>query len=523
MDLPAGLPAPKLDRASDAPRTVPALRARAWRTSPAQASLALSLLGLFFAVLNGDLPIVRNALLYAQIAKSLLAHGMRLWTVCGDPSLVFNKPCGFAAIAAPLVGVFGINTGLVCASVAGGVLLVLSTWSFLRRFNPRFQLDDRAIPLELALCFFNPLLIYQFWSGYSDACFSAGFLFSFVVLDRLIREPARLHWAATYFASFVFCTLMKHGSVMMLPLHAAYLLWHKAELRQQWQVQRPQLLALAVAVLCSAVFLILGRLGVNPLLNLEVNRGQLSGDVNYAMNVKVVIVFLFITLSTWLLLLPRISVTIPNAALLTVLILNVHLLTTYRGSAYNTRYYITASPILAMYLVRAHATLRSALVRRGFLVSFLVLNALSILTFNQRAVYRWVTAQLPSIGFGATSYFDCLRMGDHLESLELIDGVNGQLPTGARLLHVSSYYGGGGFGVYEQAGFFRPDLQISYRQALTEQELEPLALAGTYVMYPPPFPAEPLNGMQALGPRLFRIPNRPMDVRPSDTIPTPRR
>jgi hypothetical protein len=245
------------------------------------------------------------------------------------------------------------------------------------------------------------------------------------------------------------------------------------------------------------------------LLNLEANRGQLSGDVNYAMNVKVVVVFLCVTLSTWLLLLPVISVTRADAAFITVLILNVHLLTTYRGSNYNMRYYITALPILAMYLVRAHAQLRSARSRRALVVSFFVLNALLILIFNQRALYRWATARLPGVGFGATSYFDCLRMGDHLESRDLIEAVNTRLPAGARLLHVSSYYGEGGFGVYEQAGFFRPDLQLSYRQQLTDRDVAELALGGTYVMYPPPFPAEPLSEMETLAPRLFRIPTRP--------------
>ena len=108
MDLPAGLPPAKLGGVAGSARAAPA-HAGWWRSAPAQVSLAIILLGLGFAALNGDLPIVRNALLYAQISRSLWAHGMRLWTVCADPSLVFNKPCGFAAIAAPLVEAFGIS------------------------------------------------------------------------------------------------------------------------------------------------------------------------------------------------------------------------------------------------------------------------------------------------------------------------------------------------------------------------------------------------------------------------------
>jgi hypothetical protein len=266
-----------------------------------------------------------------------------------------------------------------------------------------------------------------------------------------------------------------------------------------------QVWALAVAGLGCAAFLLLGRLGVNPLLNLEANRGQLSGDVNYAMNIKLVVVFLLITLGTAAALLPVIRITRADAAFITVAALNVHLLSVYRGSSYNTRYYITVLPILALYLVRAHAALRSRHVRRAVLASFFLLNGLGILVFNQRGLYRWLTERLPGVGFGATTYFDCLRMGDHLESRELIDGVN-HLPQQARLFHVSSYYGEGGFGVYERDGFFRSDLRISYRQQLTERDVRELDAAGAYVMYPPPFAPEPLAGMQELGPRLFRIP-----------------
>lgn len=465
---------------------------------------ALVVLGACFAALNGDLPIVRNAMLYAQIAASLLAHGMRLWTVCSDPALVFNKPCGFAALAAPLVAGLGTNVGLVAASVLGGALLVLSTWAFLGRFHSRFGLDGRALPLALAVSCFNPLVIYQFWSGYSDACFSAGFLYSFVVLDRLIREQTRSRWALLYFCTFVFCTLMKHGTIVMLPLHGLYLLWHKRELRDTWRDHRMQLWALSAAVLCSAGFLILGRLGANPMLNLEANRGQLSGDINYAMNVKLIVVFLLVTLGAFVALLPVIRITRADAAFISVAVLNAHLLSVYRGSSYNTRYYIPLLPILALYLVRAWGELRFRRARRVLVVAFFALNGMAIVLFNQRSLYRWMTAQLPGIGFGATTYFDCLRMGDHLEASELIDGVN-QLPEHARLFHVSSYYGEGGFGVYERAGFFRPDIRVSYREHLTANDIRELEAAGAYVMYPPPFAPEPIAGMEPLGPRLFQI------------------
>src|SRR5713101_1375838 len=60
-------------------------------------------LGVLLTFINRDLPIVRNALLYAQIHHHLVEHGMRVWQVCGDPQLVFDKACGFPALASPLI------------------------------------------------------------------------------------------------------------------------------------------------------------------------------------------------------------------------------------------------------------------------------------------------------------------------------------------------------------------------------------------------------------------------------------
>ncbi|HVZ35099.1 MAG TPA: hypothetical protein VG963_21885 [Polyangiaceae bacterium] len=145
--------------------------------------------------------------------------------------------------------------------------------------------------------------------------------------------------------------------------------------------------------------------------------------------------------------------------------------------------------------------------------SFLGIGGLGILVFNQRSLYRGLRAALPNPYMGATSYFDNLRMGDHLESQDLIDAVN-RLPQHARLFHVSSYYGEGGFGVLERAGFFRPDISISYREQLSEEQIRALHAEGAYVMYPPPFAPTPLASMEPLTQRLFHIPE-PALARPA--------
>jgi hypothetical protein len=478
-----------------------------WLTSPTLSTpLAAALLlavAAYFTALNADLPIVRNALLNAQIAQRLWAHDMRLWTVCSDPALVFNKPCGFGTLAAPWMAVLGVNRGIVWTSFLGGLLLLASSWHFISYFNSRFGLTSRVLPLELALCFLNPLLVDQFWSGYSDALYSAGFLFSFVVLDRLVRRPAGLGWALVLFAAFVFSSLMKHGTVVLIPLECLYLAWHVPELRRLWRERRVQVLALGLALLASALFLLLGRIGYNPLLNLMSNKDQLSGAVNYAMNVKEVGVFLVITLGSGVCLLPFLRVQRADAALLSVAVLNAALLTLYKGSTYNARYYIALLPFLAPYLARAYQAIRSRRLRSAWLASFLVINATAIVCFNQRSLYRWMTAAVPGFNFGATGYLDSLRMGDHLEALDSLESVNRALPVHGKLFYISSYYGQGGVGVFEQAGFFRSDLRIAYVE--NSAEARAVALPGDHAYYPPPFAPEPDEQMTRLNDRLYMI------------------
>jgi hypothetical protein len=478
-----------------------------WLSGPTLSAplVAALLLGVaaYFSALNADLPIVRNALLNAQIAERLWAHGMRLWSVCGDPALVFNKPCGFGTLAAPWVAALGVNRGIVWTSFLGGLLLLASSWYFIRHFNSRFGLTSRALPLELALCFLNPLLVDQFWSGYSDALYSSGFLFSFVVLDRLVQGPVQLRSALSLFGAFVFSSLMKHGTVVLIPLECLYLAWHVPQLRELWRSRRIQVLALGAALAASALFLLLGRLGYNPLLNLVSNKNQLEGEVNYAMNVKEVGVFLLITLGSWVCLLPCVRIRRADAALLSVALLNAALLALYKGSTYNARYYIALLPFLAPYLARAYLALESRHLRSLYLASFLVINATATVFFQQRTLYRSLTSALPGFNFGATGYLDSLRMGDHLEALDSIDSVNRELPTHGKLFYISSYYGRGGVGVFEQAGFFRSDLRIAYVDSSAAARA--LSTPGDHAYYPPPFAPEPDSAMTRLNDRLYVI------------------
>ncbi len=107
--------------------------------------------GFVLTVVNRELPIVRNSLIYAKITWQLLAHNMKLWEVCASPALVLDKACGFPALAAPAVKLLGMNQSLKYISFLGTVAFVLAAYAFFKRVNRYFSLGDRDIPFELAV------------------------------------------------------------------------------------------------------------------------------------------------------------------------------------------------------------------------------------------------------------------------------------------------------------------------------------------------------------------------------------
>lgn len=474
-----------------------------WLDRPAAgttAALAIIALGLVFTVCNLDLPLLRNALLYAQIHENLTSNGMKLWEVCDDSTLVFNKPCGFAVIAAPFAALLGANAGLKVASFVGTALFVLSVLGFFRRFNPRFGLAPRVIPFQLLITAANPLVFYQFWSAYPDPFFMAGFLYSLVLLDRMVHDRVGAGVVAAYLGTFVGCMMVKHWTVMFFPLHALYLYWHRREVAARLRDRPATMGLLAVALSLAATFVLAGKLGLNPLLNLVSNEGQLVSAVPYATNVTQVAVFLAVSLGVLLVLLPLVRVGAEDGALFAVALLYTHLFTVYHGSEHNARYYIPVLPFLATYLAAAHQRLSRLWLRRGLVAGFAVTTAVLVLASNERTVYRQVAARLPAGWIGEFGYFDCYRMGVHLEAAADIQAINQQLPGGARLSYVTSYYGTGGFGVYERSGLFRQDLRISYLRSIADDPNP------RYVYFQPPQTPDPDEGMVRITRRVYRVP-----------------
>jgi len=471
-------------------------------------------LGVLLTFIDRDLPIIRNALLYAQIHHELVEHGMRLWQVCGDPQLVFDKGCGFPALASPLIAAFGVNVGLKWASCIGTALFMYACLAVFRRFNARFGLSERDLPLELLFCCFNPLVAYQFWSAYPDTLFFAGLLYSLVLLDRLVmdRDSTDLGLAVGYLVIFLVSLIVKPGALVFFPLQAIYLWWHRGEVTRAFTERPRRVVLLAVTFALALGFVALAMIGWNPLINLKGNEGQYDGAVPYVQSVEQFAVFLTMCFGVLLLLAPLVRVRAGDALLFVMIVVYSHIFMVYRGAHYNARYYIAILPFATMYVVRAFRSLSRAALRRAALATFLATNAIAVLAFNERSNFRDLSAHIPPSWFEEFTYLDSLRMGAHLRMQASLAAVNEQVPVGAKLYYVSPYYyGSGGQGVYQEAGLLRSNLDIVYAKDA------PAVKDGTgvfYVFFPPPAAPRPRSGLEELMPRLYRA-NPALVARPS--------
>lgn len=467
---------------------------------------AIVWLGLMFTLANRQFPIVRNSLIYAKITWQLLAHKMRLWEVCSRPDLVLDKACGFPALAAPAVKLLGMNQGLKYISFLGTAAFVLAAYAFFKRVNRYFSLDDRDIPFELAVCCFNPLVIYQFWSAYPDSLFFAGFIASFVILDVMVAAERgyRWLWVAAYFGVVAFSIFIKHWGLLLFPLHAVYIYWHREALSLRVPEGRRRLVAVGAGLLLALAFVGLGRAGLNPLLNLRSNEGQYDAAIVYLRSVEQFVWFLVPSVGLLLLLAPRIKLRMSDAVFAICAIAYAHLLMVYNGATYNARYYIAILPLIAPYFVRACRTLEHRVTKRGVPAAFLVVNAALVLVFNCAPVHRMVTAGMPASWFRAYGYLDSYRMHDHLEIDAALANINAKLPHRARLIYVSSYYGDASHQVYERAGLMRGDLRISYQMDLPKPKAQAEEL---YLFYPNPGsrPRQLFEAADGLGHGLYRI------------------
>jgi len=446
------------------------------------AGVAITALGLAITFSNIRLPIMRNALVYAKMSVRLLDGTLRVSDI---PSSPYGKGLGFPLLALPFVGAFGPNAGVQIASAICTVLFVAATVMFFRRFGERAGLNRASFGLGVVLVCWNPLVMYQFWSGYADSLFSAAFLAALVAFDKLITE--RTVRAALLYVVAVYASMIAKNIGVILPLtHVLYAAFFLSDVKQ---ILRNRKLVAVVVLLAAAlaVAVQLGRMGLNPTLPLNAQEKEFSANLGVIIsfirpNAKAFGGFLLLSLNVSVgLLFTRSS---RRREVLPLYLASAGYCATmlaFYNSWFNIRFYFCVLPVLVLGVLPSLLALAPR-ARTVALALTLGVNAVLVATYNLPAVYasmpfsRQALEQNP---LAQNPTFDNLRMGEHLNAKADLDCLN-QLPPHATVVLAAEYYQDAVFGIYDKGGLLRPDLDVRFARLKAGQErIEP----GTHIWF----------------------------------------
>jgi hypothetical protein len=437
--------------------------------------VAITALGLVITFANIRLPIVRNALVYAKMSIRLLDGTLRASDI---PSSPYGKGLGFPLLALPFVGAFGPNVGVQIASAICTVLFVAATVIFFRRFGERAGLNRESFALGVVLVCFNPLVMYQFWSGYADSLFAAAFLAALVALDKLIVE--RTVRAALLYVAAIYASMVAKNIGVILPLtHALYAAFF---LRDVKEILRNRKLVGVLSCLAAAlaVAVQLGRMGLNPTLPLNAQSDEFVshvGDIREFIgpNVEAFGVFLLLSLNVSVIFLfTRSSRRREVIPLYLVSAGYCATMLAFWSSWFNIRFYFCVLPVLVLGVLPSLLAPRA---RTLALALTLGVNAVLVANYNLPTVYT--SMPFPNKALEDNPMLSNVRMGEHLNWKADLDRLNA-LPPHAAVVLAAEYYEDAAFGVYEKDGLLRPDLNIRFARLKAGQErIEP----GTHIWF----------------------------------------
>lgn len=426
---------------------------------------------------NIRLPIVRNALVYAKMGIRLLDGTLRISDI---PSAPYGKGLGFPLLALPFVDAFGPNVGVQIASAICTALFVAATVIFFRRFGERAGVNRENFGLGVVLVCFNPLVMYQFWSGYADSLFAAAFLVALVALDKLLVE--RTVRAALLYVVALYASMVAKNIGVILPLtHALYAAFF---LRGVKEILRNRKLVgvLGVFAAALAVAVQLGRMGKNPTLPLNAQTNEFVSNVGGIIkfigpNAKAFGVFLLLSLNVSVILVfTRSSRRREVLPLYVAAAGYCATMFAFHGSSFNLRFYFCVLPVFVLGVLPSILTLAPR-ARTVALALTLGVNAVLVANYNLPTVYASVP--FPNKALEKNPMFDNLRIGEHLDAKADLDRLNA-LPPHAAVVLASEYYQDAAFGIYDKAGLLRPDLDVRPARLKTGQErIEP----GTHIWF----------------------------------------
>lgn len=437
--------------------------------------------GVFFTLANLRWPIARNALCYAKAALGVIQYHFNLCAIAHDRVWTSGKPIFFSGFAALFVRFFGANVGMIIASAIGTSFFLWTVALALPRLNRLSGLEPNLTTLQFVLVAFNPLVIYQFWSGYPDSLFAGLVILAFVLTDVIatdLERDTRWHIFRLGVTIYVAIHTKLYGAVLLLacPL---YLLVYVRKLLMYRRSSYFGILASMFMLL--VVVLVTAKLNLNPLLDFAEGGGA-ADYVRGIANVKLRDVFdslwmlgfaaLLIFQASLLFLATRAAWRAWAAA--PSLFFGTYLLglLTFRGTAYNMRYFLPMFPFFATVLVAGARSIKPA-ARQTILAAYAIIALFLVLSFNLASISLMVQplrSKLSARFVRLDAWLDNLRLPVHMALKKQIDTINANVPEGKELYWSSDYYGTATRGLARHLGVKR-GLEIRY--VLEPSEIRP--------------------------------------------------
>jgi len=462
-------------------------------------------------------PLVRNGLVYASAAQHVVEAGFDPRPVVADSRLSYDKPIGFAWLAAPWVAWLGGHDGLRVVSLAGTLAYLAASLFLALTFVQR---SGGEVGLLWLACF-GPLVLYQAWSAHPDSWFAALFTVAVALTQRLAvgddRAVPRRSIALCVVLLLAF--LLKNYALILVPSCALHLALHVRAMRREGRSVARRVAWSGGALAIVAAFVVAARLGWNPLSRLE---GEGGGADQYAF-AQIGSIWWKTLAQCGLAIALQLHVALPllarrdawrggmAGALLTFGAVYVAGLLPFPTAFYNMRYFMPLFPLLAAAIVNGAERLAPR-ARVATTAAFVALNGATALLFNVPALFDRARPWLPDTkvewlaGGPSLALLDNLRMELHRDQAAWLDAANREVePGGVLYLLDVVYYRDAQQHVFERDRFLRRDLVTRYVSRRDFAPTEARFWVWSYPSQPPLELLASLGRVTPLGNRLFRV------------------
>ena len=416
--------------------------------------------------INRDVPIVRNAVLYSRIAYAHLP---------GDDVAPFSessgyyKALGYPILSLPFIAKWGANVGIKASSFFWTSCWLLSVMVLYRQYAKKKifgEATNASIFVALLVLCLNPLVFYQFLSGYPDTLDALCVLWALIFIDRFFSDDVRWYDGTLFCVSSLMAIWVKqHGYVALaiLPVFL-YARWNVAV--KMWKDKPwPMMLGMLSFIMMLGV-LSVAHMGKAPGFNMSAITSEYAGGtaepVRQAFrSMKMFIGYSVLSFSVLTPLLFRWPGWKTHKEWHLTVIVFLATLLPYHGSTINMRYLLPIAPIFAWIVANNLTKLPRAAIF-VLLGAFLLINGFTTAYYNSRAAYDWASPAL------RLPLPDNLRLNNgQRQADQSLEAIREQGLSGYTTLYfVDHYYGDGMWYVWQHEGLIPASMDVVYMRDL---------------------------------------------------------